>query len=40
MPAALQLDATGRLVPVDYGDVCLNYDIAYFAAPDCRRRRR
>ena len=32
VPAALQLDATGRLVPIDYGDVCLNYDTAYFAA--------
>jgi thiamine transport system substrate-binding protein len=28
---ALQLDITGRLVPINYGDVCLNYDTAYFA---------
>ncbi len=27
----LQLDPEGRVVPVDYGDVCLNYDQAYFA---------
>ncbi len=36
-PAALQeipdeykLDAQNRAIPVDYGDVCLNYDKAYF----------
>ena len=27
---ALDLDPEYRLVPVDYGDVCLNYDKAYF----------
>ena len=27
---ALELDPEYRLVPVDYGDVCLNYDKAYF----------
>ena len=27
---ALKLDADNRLLPVDYGDVCLNYDIAWF----------
>ncbi len=26
----LELDATFRLLPVDYGDVCLNYDKAWF----------
>jgi thiamine transport system substrate-binding protein len=26
----LKLDASSRLLPVDFGDVCLNYDIAYF----------
>ena len=31
IPAALQLDAENRLLPVDYGDVCLNYDKAWFA---------
>lgn len=30
----LQLDASNRLLPVDYGDVCLNYDIAYFEEND------
>ena len=28
--AALRLDPENRLIPVDYGDVCLNYDIAWF----------
>jgi len=27
----LQLDAQNRLLPVDYGDVCLNYDKGWFA---------
>jgi thiamine transport system substrate-binding protein len=31
IPAAFQLDAQNRALPVDYGDVCLNYDKAYFA---------
>ncbi len=26
-----QLDPQHRVTPVDYGDVCLNYDVAYFA---------
>ncbi len=30
--AEFQLDSAHRVTPVDYGDVCLNYDIAYFAA--------
>ena len=30
IPDELQLDATYRLLPVDYGDVCLNYDKAWF----------
>ncbi len=36
-PAALaqvsttyQLDPSGQITPIDYGDVCMNYDIAYF----------
>jgi len=29
--AELKLDAENRLLPVDYGDVCLNYDKAWFA---------
>ncbi len=28
--AQFQLDAEFRVTPVNYGDVCLNYDIAYF----------
>jgi thiamine transport system substrate-binding protein len=31
IPNGLELDAEHRALPVDYGDVCLNYDIAYFA---------
>lgn len=31
IPQELQLDAENRLLPVDYGDVCLNYDKAWFA---------
>jgi thiamine transport system substrate-binding protein len=31
IPAAFQLDLSNRLYPVDYGDVCINYDKAYFA---------
>ena len=31
VPAELQLDATGRATPIDFGDVCLNYDKAVFA---------
>jgi len=30
IPASLRLDAENRLLPVDYGDVCLNYDKAWF----------
>ena len=31
IPAAFQLDPENRMIPVDYGDVCINYDKAYFA---------
>ncbi len=31
IPASLKLDPENRLLPVDYGDVCLNYDKAWFA---------
>jgi thiamine transport system substrate-binding protein len=31
IPAGFQLDPENRLLPVDYGDVCINYDKAYFA---------
>jgi thiamine transport system substrate-binding protein len=30
VPDEFKLDALNRAIPVDYGDVCLNYDIAYF----------
>ncbi len=30
IPKEFQLDSTQRLMPIDYGDVCLNYDKAYF----------
>lgn len=30
IPNSLQLDAEHRLLPVDYGDVCLNYDKGWF----------
>ena len=31
IPDAFELDAEHRVLPVDYGDVCINYDKAYFA---------
>ncbi len=31
IPAEFQLDPQNRALPVDYGDVCLNYDIHYFS---------
>jgi thiamine transport system substrate-binding protein len=30
VPDAFELDPEHRAVPIDYGDVCLNYDKAYF----------
>lgn len=30
IPERFELDSEHRALPVDYGDVCLNYDIAYF----------
>ncbi len=30
IPAEFKLDAQNRALPVDFGDVCLNYDKAYF----------
>ncbi len=32
IPAAFKLDEQNRALPVDYGDVCLNYDRGYFNA--------
>ncbi|GAB4530266.1 MAG: thiamine ABC transporter substrate-binding protein [Anaerolineae bacterium] len=34
VPDDLELDPQHRLLPVDYGDVCLNYDKAWFAERD------
>jgi thiamine transport system substrate-binding protein len=31
IPDDFKLDALNRALPVDYGDVCLNYEIAYFS---------
>ncbi len=31
IPSEFQLDPSNSLLPVDYGDVCINYDKAYFA---------
>jgi thiamine transport system substrate-binding protein len=31
IPTTFQLDTQNRMLPVDYGDVCLNYDRNYFA---------
>lgn len=31
IPAEFKLDAENRALPVDYGDVCINYDKTYFA---------
>ncbi|MDK1029030.1 MAG: thiamine ABC transporter substrate-binding protein [Anaerolineae bacterium] len=31
IPTNFQLDPTSNLIPVDYGDVCINYDKAYFS---------
>lgn len=31
IPAEFRMDSENRLLPVDYGDICLNYDKAYFA---------
>ncbi len=32
IPAQFQLDPQDRALPVDYGDICINYDRAYFSA--------
>jgi thiamine transport system substrate-binding protein len=31
IPAVFKLDSSNRALPVDYGDVCINYDKAYFS---------
>lgn len=30
VPENLQADGTGRAIPFDFGDICINYDTAYF----------
>lgn len=30
VPAEFQLDSSDSALPIDYGDVCINYDVAYF----------
>jgi thiamine transport system substrate-binding protein len=32
IPDSFKLDPTNQALPVDYGDVCINYDKAYFSA--------
>lgn len=34
IPDQFKLDDSNRALPVDYGDVCINYDKAYFAEED------
>jgi thiamine transport system substrate-binding protein len=34
IPAEFKLDPQNRALPVDYGDVCINYDKAYFTTHD------
>jgi len=34
IPVDFKLDAENRMLPVDYGDVCLNYDKSWFAEND------
>ena len=31
IPTSFQLDPSGQALPVDYGDICINYDKAYFS---------
>jgi len=34
VPDVFKVDAENRVTPIDYGDVCLNYDVRYFAETD------
>ncbi|MFM7061795.1 MAG: thiamine ABC transporter substrate binding subunit [Actinomycetes bacterium] len=36
IPSDLVIDRTGHVTSIDYGDVCVNYDAAYFAAGEER----
>jgi thiamine transport system substrate-binding protein len=40
IPKELRLDPSNRLLPIDYGDVCLNYDKAWFAEHDLEPPQR
>ncbi|MCP4756558.1 MAG: thiamine ABC transporter substrate-binding protein, partial [Proteobacteria bacterium] len=40
VPDALKLDSRYRLLPVDYGDVCLNYDKKWFARKNMKPPER
>jgi thiamine transport system substrate-binding protein len=39
VPEALQLDAKHRVAPIDYGDVCVNYDKSWFASHNVKAPR-
>ena len=39
IPDELELDPSHRLLPVDFGDVCLNYDIGHYEAAGRRPER-
>jgi thiamine transport system substrate-binding protein len=34
IPEAFKIDPENRVTPIDYGDVCLNYDVRYFEEND------
>jgi thiamine transport system substrate-binding protein len=36
VPAALKLDPKERVTPIDYGDVCINYDKKWFASKNVK----
>ena len=36
VPSSLQLDPKSRVTPVDYGDVCINYDKEWFRSHDVK----
>jgi thiamine transport system substrate-binding protein len=36
IPNNFKLDVSNRALPVDYGDVCINYDVSYFTKNDLK----
>ncbi len=40
IPAEFKLDQTNSALPVDYGDVCINFDKLWFKTTTCRFRTR